>query len=357
MNLGAGAGYGPLMSSPRPLRLRLDGAALVSNWRWLKEQGGGAACGAAIKADGYRLGAREVVRRLAYAGCRDFFVATWAEAEGVVDLMEGASLSVLHGFFEEDLPLALASPARPVINTAAQARRWRETGRPCDVMVDTGINRLGLLPAEIAVGALDGLLIETLLSHFSCADEDVAMNEQQRRLFDEVAARVPAKRRSLSNSAGICLGPDNAYDLTRPGLALYGGIPRGEAEGHIRQVVHAEARVIQRKRVEAGESVGYNATFTASEACELAILNIGYADGYLRGFSGTGQVVHGGKALPVVGRVSMDLTAVRVDAAPDIAEGDWLELDFDLPRAAQQSGLSQYELLTTMGSRYARVWS
>ena len=345
------------MSVAPPLRLRLDGAALVSNWLWLKQRGGGAACGAAAKADGYGLGAREVVTRLAAAGCRDFFVATWAEAERVADVIGDASLSVLHGFFEEDLGFALASPARPVINTAGQARRWRETGRPCDVMVDTGINRLGLLPAEIAAGALEGLSIETLHSHFACADEDVAMNDEQRRLFEEVSATVPAKRRSMSNSAGICLGVDNAYDLTRPGLALYGGIPRAEAVGHIRQVVHVEARVIQRKRVEAGDAVGYNATFTASEPCELAILNIGYADGYLRGFSGTGAATHDGKTLPVVGRVSMDLTAIRVDAAPGIAEGDWIELDFELPRAARQSGLSQYELLTTLGSRYARVWS
>ena len=339
-----------------PLRLRLDGAALVANWRWLKAKSGGAACGAAVKADGYGLGAREVVRRLGDAGCRDFFVATWAEAEGVADLVGDYSLSVLHGFFEEDLAYALDSQARPVINTAAQARLWRETGRPCDVMIDTGINRLGLLPSEVASGVLEGLKIETLLSHFACADEDVAKNEQQRRLFEEVSARVPAKRRSLSNSAGICLGVENAYDLTRPGLALYGGIPRAEAESHIRQVVHVEARVIQRKRVEAGGSVGYNATFTATEPCELAILNIGYADGYLRGFSSSGRALHQGEELPVVGRVSMDLTAVRVDAAPGIAEGDWIELDFDLPSAAQQSDLSHYELLTTLGSRHARMW-
>lgn len=340
-----------------PLRLRLDGAALVANWRWLKARSGGVACGAAVKADGYSLGAREVVGRLLDAGCRDFFVATWTEAERLADLTGGASLSVLHGFFEDDLGYASGSSARPVINTAAQAQLWRETGRPCDVMIDTGINRLGLSPSEVAAGALEGLKIDTLLSHFASADEDVAKNEEQRRLFEEVSASIPAKRRSLSNSAGICLGTDNSFDLTRPGLALYGGIPRAEAEGHIAQVVHVEARVIQRKRVEAGGTVGYNATFTASEPCELAILNIGYADGYLRGFSGTGQARYGDRTLPVVGRVSMDLTAIRVDDAPEIAEGDWIELDFALPRAAQQSGLSQYELLTTLGSRYARVWS
>jgi alanine racemase len=176
----------------------------------------------------------------------------------------------------------------------------------------------------------------------------------------ELAQGVTAERLSLANSAGICLGPDYAFDLTRPGLALYGGIPRPEAEGHIAQVVRVEAQVVQRRRVDAGGGVGYNATFTAGgSGCELAVLNIGYADGYLRGFSGSGRAraAADGPWLPVTGRVSMDLTAVRVDAAPEVKEGDWLELDFDLPAASAQSGLSQYELLTTLGPRFERRWS
>jgi len=341
----------------RPLRLRLDGAALVSNWQWLRAKSGGAACGAAVKADGYGLGAREVARRLAAAGCRDFFVATWGEAQELGEVLGEASLSVLHGLFEEDMPAALASSARPVLNTPAEVRRWRETGRPCDVMIDTGIHRLGLSPEDVRSGILDGLQIETLHSHLACADEDVAANERQRRLFEELSAAAPARRRALANSAGICLGEAYAFDLTRPGLALYGGIPRAEAAGHIRQVVRIEAQVIQRRRVAAGGSVGYNATWTAERDCALAILNIGYADGYLRGFSSRGMARAGAVALPVVGRVSMDLTAVRVDAAPQVGEGDWLEIDFDLPRAAEQSGLSQYELLTTLGARHERAWS
>jgi alanine racemase len=341
----------------RPLRLRLDGEALVANWRWLKARGGDAACGAAVKADGYGLGARAVVDRLAGAGCRDFFVASWAEAAAIEGAVGGESLSVLHGVFEEDMPAALASPARPVLNTAAQVLRWRPTGRPCDVMVDTGIHRLGLTPDEIRAGVLDGLEIETLHSHLACADEDVPANARQLALFGEVSSAVPARRRALANSAAICLGTEYSFDLTRPGLALYGGIPRADAAGRIRQVVRVEARVIQRRRVAAGGSVGYNATWTAQEDCELAILHIGYADGYFRGFSGRGIALAGGVELPVVGRVSMDLTAVRVDGAPQVGEGDWVEIAFDLPRAAEQSGLSQYELLTSLGSRYERLWS
>lgn len=338
-----------------PLRLLLDGEALVANWRWLRERSAGAACGAAVKADGYGLGARDVVMRLANEGCRDFFVATRAEAEALIEWLGPASVSVLHGFAAED---RTGSPGRPVLNTPLQVERWKEAGRgrPCDVMIDTGMNRLGLSPGQVGEGILDGLEIDILMSHLARADEDEAMNERQRAAFAEVAARVPAKRRSLANSAGICLGADYAFDLTRPGLALYGGLPRPEAAGHIRQVVRIEAQIVQRRRVEAGEGVGYNATWTAKAAAELAIVNLGYADGYLRGFSGTGRARLARGYAPVVGKVSMDLTVLLVDEAPELKEGDWVELDYALPAAAAQSGMSQYELLTTLGGRHARVW-
>ena len=163
-------------------------------------------------------------------------------------------------------------------------------------------------------------------------------------------------RYSLANSAGICLGRDYSFDLVRPGLALYGGVPRAEAEGNIRQVARVDAQVVQRRTIRAGETCGYGATFTAQADTEAAILNIGYADGYLRGFSTRGSAFAGEFALPVIGRVSMDLIAIDVDAANELSEGDWVELDYDLPSASQQSGLSQYELLTTLGSRFERVW-
>ncbi|HEX8443069.1 MAG TPA: alanine racemase [Allosphingosinicella sp.] len=348
-----------MSSAHLPLRLKLDGRALVANWRWLARMSGRAACGAAVKANGYGLGAAEVVRRLADAGCRDFFVATWGEAEGVLPWIGEASVSVLHGLAPEDVARAHSSRARPVLNTPLQVARWRESGggRPCDVMIDTGMNRLGLSLRDVSDGLLDGLAIETLHSHLACADEDVPANHRQRRALAALADKVPARRLSLANSAGICLGPDYHFDLTRPGLALYGGVPRPEAEGHIAPVVRLETQIVQRRRIGPGDAVGYNATFTADREMELAIVNLGYADGYLRGFSGSGRARVGGDLAPVVGRVSMDLTAICVDAAPELAEGDWIEMDFDLQRASAQSGLSQYELLTTLGGRHQRVWS
>lgn len=338
-----------------PLRLTIDRSAIQANWRWLQERAGVAA-GAAVKADGYGLGAGEATKALFDAGCRDFFVSTWAEAEQLGGLPGDASLVVLHGVGPNDADAALGLRARPCLNTAEQVARWEQIapGRACDVMIDTGMNRLGLRPNEIDL--LDGLAIDTLHSHLACADEDDPLNEMQLERFRVVASAVQAKRYSFANSAGICLGRDYSFDLVRPGIALYGGVPREEAANNIRQVVRIEAQIVQRRTIPEGESCGYGATFLAQENTEAAILNIGYADGYLRGFSSHGSAFAGEFSLPVLGRVSMDLLAVGCDAVPGLKEGDWVEIDYDLPSASKQSGLSQYELLTCLGERFERRW-
>lgn len=337
-----------------PLRLRLDSAALIGNWRALAERSGRAACGAAVKANGYGLGARRVVELLGGAGCRDFFVATWAEALALANT--GAPLAVLHGVRAEDMAPATSGIARPVLSSAAQIIRWREAGGgACDVMVDTGMNRLGISVDEVRGGLLAGLMIDTLMSHLACADENSALNERQRAAFSGLAGVTTARRMSLANSAGIALGADYAFDLTRPGLALYGGVPRAEL-ADMRQVAYPEAQIIQRRLVRAGDRIGYNATFVAAADTEVAIIHLGYADGYLRGFSGKGAARAGGETLPVIGRVSMDLAALDVSRAPALAEGDWVTMNYALPEAARHTGLSQYELLTTLGKRFDREW-
>src|SRR5438270_2924220 len=166
----------------RPLRLTIDRTAIQSNWRWLQERAGVAA-GAAVKADGYGLGAREATEALIEAGCRDFFVSTWAEVQALGNLPAAAGLVVLHGVGPDDIEAALRLPARPCLNTTEQVACWKQTApdRPCDVMVDTGINRLGLRPTEVVV--LEGLEIDTLHSHLACADEDTAMNAMQLARF------------------------------------------------------------------------------------------------------------------------------------------------------------------------------
>lgn len=339
----------------RPLRLTIDRTALQQNWRWLQAHAGVTA-GAAIKADGYGLGASEALEALFEAGCREFFVSTWAEAAELGPIPADASVVVLHGVGRDDVDAALNSSARPVLNSIEQVARWKEIApdRICDAMIDTGMNRLGLRPEQTA--ALEGLTIQTLHSHLACADEESPMNARQLQRFREAAAAVPARRYAMANSAGICLGRDYSFDLVRPGLSLYGGIPRGEAEGRIRQVARVEAQIVQRRTIRAGETCGYGAAFTAPADTQAAIINIGYADGYLRGFSSRGSAFAGEFTLPVLGRVSMDLIALGCDAAPELKEGDWVELDYDLPTAAEASGLSQYELLTTLGSRFERRW-
>ena len=337
-----------------PNRLRLDGGALVENWRALARMSGAATCGAAVKADGYGLGARDIVRRLAAAGCRDFFVATWAEAAALADT--GVKLSVLHGVRHDDLALASQHIARPVLNTPTQVRRWREAGfGVCDVMVDTGMNRLGISPDAITAGLLDGLEIDTLMSHLACADEASSVNERQRATLAALSGRTNARRLSLANSAGVALGADYAFDLTRPGLALYGGVPCAALAGVIRPVMTIEAEILQRRLVPAGEQVGYNLTWTAARDSDVAIVNLGYADGYKRAFSNAGIAFVGAQRVPVIGRVSMDLTALDVTGL-DAGEGDWIAFDADLPRASAASGVSQYELLTGLGDRFERRW-
>jgi alanine racemase len=338
-----------------PLRLTVDRSAIEANWSWLQKRAGVPA-GAAVKANAYGLGAVEATELLMKAGCRDFFVSTWAEAAKLDHFASDMNLVVLHGLGRDDVATALHSNARPCLNSLEQVARWKEVApdKLCDVMVDTGMNRLGVRPCEL--GALEGLEIDTVHSHLACADEDHPMNGIQLERFRSLLPEVSARRFSIANSAGICLGRSYSFDLVRPGISLYGGIMSSLAEGHIRQVARVAAEVVQTRTVFNSESCGYGATFIADKDTRIAILNIGYADGYLRGFSSRGSAFAGEFALPVLGRVSMDLLAVGVDAAPDLREGDWVEIDYDLASAAKQSGLSQYELLTTLGSRFSREW-
>ena len=339
-----------------PLRLRLDGDALVANWRYLKGQGD-ADCGAAVKANGYGLGAREVVARLAAAGCQQFFVAHWGEAAAIADLVPPSQIAVLNGLDADDPADVLAIGAVPVLNTPLQIKRWNEAGGgACHVMLDSGINRLGIGIEQLHADLFDGLEIDILLSHLASADEDVPQNAWQLALFRDMARGIKAKRKSLANSAGIMLGQDFHFDLTRPGLSLYGGVARPEMADHIQQVVKPQALVLQVRDLQSGALVGYNATYECSTPTRVATLAIGYADGYWRGFSGRGHVTFDGHQLPAIGRVSMDLLLINATSVPYLGEGNWVEVGFNLPAASTVSGMSQYELLTGIGHRAERIW-
>lgn len=341
-----------------PLRLHLDGDALVANWRALDARSGAARAGAAVKANAYGLGAREVVTRLRDAGCRDFFVAHWREAEALADLIPPHSISVLNGIAPSDIAAARKLGATPVLNSPEQVAMWRNAGGGrCHVMFDSGINRLGLAPQNIADGVLDGMDVDLLMSHLASADTDVAQNSEQLYLFNQTAAATNAQRFSLANSAGIMLGADYHFGLTRPGISLYGGIARAGMEEWIKPVVRLSARLLQIRDLPAGTMVGYNATYICREETRVGTISMGYADGYLRAFSGKGMARADGLALPVIGRVSMDLVTLNLNASPDLREGDWVDIEYDLVAAAALTGLSQYELLTNLGSRFARIWS
>ena len=335
---------------PPTLRLLLDRDALAGNWRTLDTMSRPGRAGAAVKANAYGLGTRECVPVLRDAGARDFFVAHWREVPAVIEHVPPEQVAVLHGpINREEAAYAVATGVRPVIDSLHQARIWREAGGGmCHVMVDTGINRLGLAADELAQTRLE---VDILMSHLACADEDSPNNERQRRAFDALRKSVPHRRASLANSAGTALGSDYSYDLTRPGLALYGGIPRAELVGAIRPVAFPQAALIQTRALSPGDAVGYNATFVAPRAMRAGVVSIGYADGILRAWGGA-AFEHEGRRLPMLGKVSMDMIVVDLSDAHDLREGDWVGLPYDLPVAARQTGLSQYELLTLLGRRF-----
>ncbi|ATW04744.1 alanine racemase [Sphingorhabdus sp. YGSMI21] len=343
---------------PSTARVKLDSGALVANWRALDRMSGAAKAGAAVKANAYGLGARDVVRRLVTAGCTDFFVANWQEAQEIEDLTTGkAGVSVLNGVRAADLAFALQSPAKPVLNSLEQVQRWKSTGKPCDVMINSGMNRLGINVEDLEANLFAGMGIDMVMSHLASADEDGPQNEEQLSQFRAALQIVPGKRTSLANSAGIALGSDYHFDVTRPGLSLYGGVQRPALDDIVSQVAFPQAEILQVRSLLPGDRLGYNAQYIADEPHKIGILAMGYADGYLRGFSNSGMFMHDGMLLPVLGRVSMDLIAIDLAAAPYLAEGDWVECEYDLEVASSQSGLSQYELITGLGNRLAREWT
>ena len=343
----------PKMIRTPSARLAVDLDAIAANWRTVARRAAPAETGAVLKADAYGLGAERVLVRLAQAGCRDFFVATWDEATALLPLAPGCSVHVLNGVAPEAAALARDRGVVPVLNSPEACAIWRAIapGHPCDVMIDSGLNRLGLAPAD-AGEAARGLNVDVCMSHLACAD-DAADPANAAQLATFAGASVPARRRSLAASAGVWLGPAYAFDLVRPGLALYGGQPCAAATG-LAPAFAVHARVLQTRDLAPGDPVGYGRTWVAARPSRIAVLGAGYADGIPRA-GGVARL--DGTDCPVVGRVSMDLTAIDVTDARRAAVRDWAELLFDLPRAAALSGRSQYELLTGLGTRFERTYT
>jgi alanine racemase len=346
-----------MIEYPEPtLRLRVDRESLADNWRALNALSGDAAAGAAVKADCYGLGVRACVPTLRDAGCASFFVAHWSEVEALFAHVPPSQVAVLHGpVRSDDVAYAKATGVRPVINSLTQARTWiEEGGGTCHLMVDTGINRLGLSIDELGDPLIGLLDVDILMSHLASADEDSATNTLQLKTFCDCLPLVSHRRSSLANSAGVALGSEYAFDLTRPGLSLYGGVQRPELNGSIKQVAYPEAAIIQTRSLKPGDRVGYNGEFEAGRSIQAGTVSLGYADGFLRACGPGNALIHNGAKLPILGKVSMDMVVVDLTDAPELREGDWLQIPFNLPDAAQQSSVSQYELLTVLGSRWLR---
>jgi alanine racemase len=338
---------------PPSLRLAVDKDALGTNWRALDALSGTAAAGAAVKADCYGLGVDNCLPALRDAGCETYFVAHWSEVPAVARHVPASQIVVLHGpLTDADCAYARASGAVPVINALDQAERWiKSGGGRCHLMVDTGISRLGIAPSEASDARIQALDIDILMSHLASADEDSTMNPRQLEAFRAVKGLITHLRASLANSAGIGLGSAYAFDLTRPGLALYGGVPRAELAGAIGSVVQVEAAILQTRDLAAGDSVGYNAAFTATKPMRVGTVSIGYADGFLRSRGLSNALLHNGRKLPILGKVSMDMVVVSLSEAPELASGDWVQVPWNIADAAQQMALTPYEMLTVIGRR------
>jgi alanine racemase len=355
--LGGETGKASSVLPPACLRLTVDSAALAANWRALDALSGAASAGAAVKADGYGLGVEACVPVLRDAGCQTFFVAHWSEVARVIAHVPGEAVAVLHGVMNEaECAYARAVGAVPVINSLKQAERWIASGGGrCHLMVDTGINRLGIAPGDANDARIAALEVDILMSHLASADEDASpMNARQLDTFRGVLGAIPHRRASLANSAGIGLGADFAFDLTRPGLALYGGVPRPELASVIRPVAQVQAAILQTRTLAAGDSVGYNATFTAQAPMPVGTVAMGYADGFLRSRGPGNALWHEGRRLPILGKVSMDMVVVDLSQATDLAAGDWLDVPWNIADAAQQNALTPYEMLTVIGGRLRR---
>ncbi|QBX99759.1 alanine racemase [Rhodophyticola sp. CCM32] len=338
--------------------LHIDLDALCANWRALDRLSAGET-GAVVKADGYGLGLVEVTRALASAGARRFFVAVAEEGATLRKALgENVEINVFSGHMVTDTAIIRGAGLTPMLNSAAQVARHREAlpDAPYGVQLDTGMNRLGMEAdewAELRAGLEAGPLT-LVMSHLACADTpEHPQNAAQLAQFIAMTEGLHAPR-SLSATGGILLGPEYHFDLTRPGIGLYGGLPFAAA----RPALRLSLPVIQTRDIAPGETVGYGGTYCAPSPRKIATVSGGYADGLIRALSGRARLFAGDTPCPVVGRVSMDMIGVDVTDLPHMPE----MLDIMCPAQnvdalAEAAGTIGYEILTSLGARYERHYS
>ena len=372
----------PLSPTPQELAgavLSIDLGALAANWRFLKKQAGSPRCGAAVKGNAYGLGIEPVAKTLWAAGCRDFFVARPIEGEELRRFLPDAEIYVLDGLFDRQAEFYASNKLTPGLISLDEARQWAAFGRVygrklhCAIHVDTGINRMGFSAAEFEQllaepATLEALDIKLVMSHLACADEpDHPLNLKQRSAFEAVRAKLPGVPASLANSSGVFLGHSFTLDLPRPGIALYGGNPTPGKANPMRAVATLEGTIMQVRHVAKGEPVGYSATWTAERNSRIAVLGAGYKDGVPRILSssrhhGGPEVFLAGQRCPIVGRISMDMMAIDVTDVPEAqssrgARAELIGPNLPIDEVAGWASTISYELLTRLGSRYARLYS
>lgn len=351
--------------------LTIDLGAIRKNYLFLSGHAPGAECAAAVKANAYGLGMGRVAPVLADAGCRTFFVALIDEGIALRKILPDAVIYVLCGPFAHCEDDFTEHALIPVLNDRDQIARWAEAARrraaplPAALHVDTGMTRLGLSEDEVDDLArnpdrLTGLDVRLVMSHLACAEDGGdPKNADQLARFRAARQRLPWGKASLANSSGILLGPDYHFDMVRPGAALYGVAPSGNAPNPMAQTVHLQGRILQLHDVDSPMTVGYGATYPVPRKGKIATVSVGYADGYLRALSNRGSARIGAVRVPVVGRVSMDLITLDVtDAAPELVHPgafvDLLDPIHTVDALGKEAGTNGYEILTGLGTRYAR---
>lgn len=352
--------------------LEIDLAAIRANWRTLAGRTHGA-CAAVVKADAYGLGAAVVARALHAEGARTFFVAHLDEALSLQSALPVATeILVLNGLPPGAEWDCAAAGIVPVLNSLEQVKAWtdlaarRERPLPAAMQIDTGMSRMGLTENELDSLAADpkrltGLNLRLVMSHLACAErQGHEMNQAQLARFEAARRALPPAPASLANSSGIFLGTDFHFDLARPGAALYGLAPVAGKANPMRPVVRLRGRIVQVRDISAGARVGYGASWTAARPSRIATVSVGYADGYLRSLSHRATAHVGDKAVPLIGIVSMDSMTLDVTDTPQAVAGGFVDLigpHVSMDDVASAAGTIGYEVLTSLGNRYARRYA
>lgn len=345
--------------------------AIAANYKTVQRLAGPAVAAAVVKADAYGTGLDRVAPVLVQAGCDTFFVARLEEGVALRPLAPEARIFVLDGAQPDAVPALISHQLTPVLNSIAEIAGWAAAARAtktrldAGIHIDTGMNRLGLPASELATLSgehakrLEGLRVVMLMSHLACSeDADAKMNRLQLDRFKTALSMLPPAPASLAATGGIMLGKDYLFDLVRPGLGLYGGNPQPAKPNPFAVAVRVTAQILQLRRVDKGETVGYGATFRTKRPSLLATAALGYADGLMRAISNHGAGAIGGVRVPVVGRVSMDLVTLDVTDVPgSLSTGMDVEFIGDtvtLEDAAAAANTISYELLTSLSHRATR---